>query len=104
VHVHLRMHVHAKPKGDTAMNDEDARFLADAPRLFGIVADPEDDDHPQIVAWGHELPDQAVVSWRLGNGEAEIAVFSSAEEAVATAQLLYTARLIWVTAAVEPVH
>ena len=79
------------------MIDDDARFLADAPRLFGIIADPEDDDHPQIVAWGHELPDQAVVSWRLGNGEAEVAVFPSAEEAVATAQLLYTARLIWVT-------
>ena len=60
-------------------------LLEGAPRLFGIVADPLDDDHPQVVAWGHELPDQAVLTWRLGNGKSEVAVFRSAEAALATA-------------------
>lgn len=77
------------------MDHDDAPLLEGAPRLFAIVADPEDDDHPQVVAWGHELPDQAVLSWRLTNGGSEIAVFRSAEAALATAQLLYPARLLW---------
>jgi hypothetical protein len=75
--------------------EEDVQLLEDAPRLFGIVADLDDDDHPQVVAWGHELPDQAVLTWRLGNGSAEIAIFRSADAALATAQLLYPARLLW---------
>jgi hypothetical protein len=77
------------------VREEDVSLLEGAPRLFGIVADPADDDHPQVVAWGHELPDQAVLTWRLGNGGSEIAVFRSAEAALATAQLLYPARLLW---------
>ena len=77
------------------MDEDDALLLDGAPRLFGIVVDPEDDDHPQVVAWGHELPDQAVLTWSLGNGACEVAVFQSAEAALATAQLLYPARLLW---------
>jgi hypothetical protein len=83
--------------------EEDVLLLEGAPRLFGIVADPEDDDHPQVVAWGHELPDQAVLTWRLGNGGSEVAMFQSAEAALATAQLLYPARLLWTIPAVEGV-
>ena len=78
-------------------------LLQGAPRLFGIVADPDDDDHPQVVAWGHELPDQAVLTWRLGNGGLEVAIFQSAAAALATAQLLYPARLLWTVPAVESV-
>ena len=81
------------------MDEDDLRLLDGAPRLFGIVADPEDDGHPEVVAWGHELPDQAVLTWRLGNGGSEVAVFSSAEAALATAELLYSARLLWATGA-----
>ena len=77
------------------MNEGDNQLLNGAPRLFGIVADPEDDNHPQVVAWGHELPDQAVLTWRLSNGGSEIAIFRSAEAALATAELLYPARLLW---------
>ena len=77
------------------MSEDDVLLLDGAPRLFGIVADPEDDDHPQVVAWGHELPDQAVLTWRLGNGTSEVAIFQSAQAALATAQLLYPARLLW---------
>ena len=77
------------------MHEDDAPLLEGAPRLFGIVADPEDDDHPQVVAWGHELPDQAVLTWRLGNGNSEVAIFKSAEAALATAQTLYPARLVF---------
>ncbi len=83
--------------------DEDVLLLEGAPRLFGIVADPEDDNHPQVVAWGHELPDQAVLTWRLGNGDSEVAVFSSAEAALETAQLLYPARLLWTAPAAQGV-
>ncbi|GAA3279724.1 MULTISPECIES: hypothetical protein [Dactylosporangium] len=77
------------------MLEDDMLLLEGAPRLFGIVADPLDDDHPEVVAWGHELPDQAVLTWRLGNGKTEVAVFRSAEAALATAQQLYNARLLW---------
>ena len=77
------------------MSEDDVLLLDGAPRLFGIVADPEDDDNPQIVAWGHELPDQAVLTWRLSNGTSEVAIFQSAQAALATAQLLYPARLLW---------
>lgn len=77
------------------MNEGDNHLLHGAPRIFGIVADPEDDDHPQVVAWGHELPNQAVLTWRLSNGGSEIAIFRSAEAALATAELLYPARLLW---------
>src|SRR5690349_14825138 len=80
---------------ETAVDGDDALLLDGAPRLFGIVADPEDDDHPEVVAWGHELPDQAVLTWRLGNGSSEVAVFQSAEAALATAQLLFPAWLLW---------
>jgi hypothetical protein len=73
----------------------DDHFLGDAPRLFAIVADPEDDGHPCIVAWGHELPEQAVVSWRLSNGASEVAIFKTAEAALATAELLYPSRLLY---------
>jgi hypothetical protein len=83
--------------------EEDVLLLEDAPRLFGIVADLDDDDHPQVVAWGHELPVQAVLTWRLGNGGSEVAIFQSAEAALATAQLLYPARLLWTAPAVEGV-
>jgi hypothetical protein len=77
------------------VSEDDVLLLDGAPRLFGIVADPEDDDNPQVVAWGHELPDQAVLTWRLGNGASEVAIFQSAEAALETAQLLYPARLLW---------
>ena len=82
---------------------DDMVLLEGAPRLFGIVADLDDDDHPQVVAWGHELPDQAVLTWRLGNGKWEVAVFRSAEAALATAQQLYNARLLWAAPAVQGV-
>jgi hypothetical protein len=78
------------------VNEVDARFLAEAPRLFAIVADPEDDGHPCVVAWGHELPDQTVVSWRLSNGGSEVAIFKTADDALATAELLYPSRLLYV--------
>jgi hypothetical protein len=76
--------------------DDDTHLLEGAPRLFGIVADPDDTDEPRVVAWGHELPGTAVVTWRLANGNSEVAIFTSADDALATAELLYTARLIWV--------
>ena len=82
-------------EGQLAVAEGDARFLAEAPRLFAIIADPEDDGHPCIVAWGHELAEQAVVSWLLSNGTSEVAVFKSADAALATAELLYPARLIY---------
>ncbi len=85
------------------MIEDDVILLEGAPRLFGIVADPFDDDHPQVVAWGHELPDQAVLTWRLSNGKSEIAVFQSAEAALATAQQLYPARILWTAPAVQGV-
>ena len=85
------------------MYEDDAVLLEGAPRLFAIVADPEDDDHPEVVAWGHELPDQAVLTWKLGNGGSEIAVFPSAEDALATAQTLYDARLLWTAPAAQGV-
>ncbi|MET7393164.1 hypothetical protein ABZS66_06675 [Dactylosporangium sp. NPDC005572] len=85
------------------MFDDDMVLLEGAPRLFGIVADPEDDDHPQVVAWGHELPDLAVLTWRLGNGKSEVMTFRSAEAALATAQQLYSARLLWTAPAVQGV-
>ena len=78
------------------MDEGDDLFLAGAPRLFGIVADPEDDDHPQVVAWGHELPEQAVLSWLLADGSTEVVVFRSAEAALTAALELYPARLLWV--------
>ena len=79
------------------MFEDDALLLEGAPRLFAIVADPLDDDHPEVIAWGHELPDQAVLTWLLGNGRSEVAVFASAEDALATAQLLVPARLLYTT-------
>lgn len=82
-------------EGQLSVAESDTRFLDEAPRLFAIIADPEDDGHPCVVAWGHELPDQAVVSWRLSNGTSEVAVFKSAEAALATAELLYPARLLY---------
>jgi hypothetical protein len=81
------------------VHEDDEVLLKDAPRLFGIVADLDDDDRPQVVAWGHELPDQAVLTWLLSNGSSEVAVFASAEAALATAQELYPARLLWTTPA-----
>jgi hypothetical protein len=94
--MHLHVHQEAKMiEGQLTVVDGDDRFLDEAPRLFAIVADPEDDGHPCVVAWGHELPDQAVVSWRLSNGTSEVAVFKSAEAALATAELLYPARLVY---------
>ena len=83
--------------------EDDLLLLEGAPRIFGIVADPLDDDHPQVVAWGHELPDQAVLTWQLGNGRTEVAVFRSAEAALATAQQMYSARLLWPAQATQPV-
>jgi hypothetical protein len=77
------------------VHEDDELLLKDAPRLFGIVADLDDDEEPQVVAWGHELPDQAVLTWLLRNGSSEVAVFPSAEAALATAQELYPARLLW---------
>jgi hypothetical protein len=94
----MHLHVHREAEmmeGQLSVADGDSRFLDEAPRLFAIVADPEDDGHPCVVAWGHELPDQAVVSWRLSNGTSEVAVFKSADAALATAELLYPARLIY---------
>jgi hypothetical protein len=88
---------------EIAVFDDDARLLEGAPRLFGIVAQPDDDDNPEVVAWGHELPDHAVVTWRLRNGGAEVAVFGSAEEALATARMLYPARLLYAAPAVQGV-
>ena len=77
------------------MNHNNTNLLNGAPRLFGIVADPDDDDHPQVVAWGHELTGQAIVIWQLSNGNVEVSTFPSADEALATAQQLYPARLLW---------
>jgi hypothetical protein len=94
----LQMHVHRFVKGGMAVTDRDDRFLEEAPRLFAIVADPEDDGHPCIVAWGHELPEQTVVSWRLSNGASEVAIFKTAEAALATAELLYPSRLLYAPA------
>ena len=85
------------------MFEDDALLLEGAPRLFAIVADPLDDDHPEVIAWGHELPDQAVLTWLLGNGRSEVAVFASAQDALATAQLLVPARLLYATRAVQGV-
>jgi hypothetical protein len=79
------------------VHEDDELLLRGAPRLFGIVAEPDDDTGAQIVAWGHELPDQAVLTWRLADGSSEVAVFASAEAALATAEQLYPARLLWVT-------
>jgi hypothetical protein len=86
--------------------DEDQILLSDAPRLFAIVASPDSDqDQQQVVAWGHELPDQAVLTWRLGAGRRgrdsngggnEVAVFRSAAAALLVAQLICPARLVWV--------
>lgn len=83
--------------------EDDLILLEGAPRLFAIVADPLDDDHPQVVAWGHELPGQAVLTWRLANGRSEVAVFGSAEAALATAEQLYPARLLWTAPATQGV-
>jgi hypothetical protein len=80
------------------VTDGDVRFLEEAPRLFAIVADPEDDGHPCVVAWGHELPEQTVVSWRLSNGASEVAIFKTADAALATAELLYPSRLLYTPA------
>jgi len=80
--------------------EDDEPLLKDAPRLFGIVAYLGDDDDPQVVAWGHELPDQAVLTWLLSNGSSEVTVCASAEAALATAQELYPARILWTTPAV----
>jgi len=94
--MHLHVHEEAEMmQRQLSVSDGDAQFLAGAPRLFAIVADPEDDGHPCVVAWGHELPEQAVVSWRLSNGTSEVAVFKSADAALATAELLYPARLVF---------
>ena len=60
------------------MTDGDQGLLRQAPSLFGIVADPEDDGHPCVVAWGHQLADTAVTSWFLADGSLEVAVFGSA--------------------------
>ncbi|WP_433064186.1 hypothetical protein [Dactylosporangium sp. CS-033363] len=79
----------------TVLTGTDELLLHDAPRLFGIVADPEDDGHPAVVAWGHELPGHAVTTWYLADGRTEIAVFTSAEEALEAAEVLYPARLLW---------
>ena len=78
------------------MTDGDQGLLRQAPSLFGIVADPEDDGHPCVVAWGHQLADTAVTSWFLADGSLEVAVFGSAEAALETAETLYPARLVWV--------
>jgi len=82
------------------MYHDDELLRRDAPRLFGIVADPDDNDDPQVVAWGHELPEQAVLTWRLRDGTCEVAIFASAEAALATAEELYRARLLWITSSV----
>jgi hypothetical protein len=83
--------------------DDDAPLLEGAPRLFAIVAEPNSDDQPQVMAWGHELPDQAILSWRLTAGGSEVAIFRSAEAALAAAQLLHPARLLWTAPAAEGV-
>nr|BFE58046.1 hypothetical protein GCM10020063_025720 [Dactylosporangium thailandense] len=69
--------------------------LDKTPRLFGIVADPEDDGHLSVVAWGHELAGHAVTSWFLADGRIEVAVFGSAQDALTTAEALYPATLMW---------
>jgi hypothetical protein len=89
MHVHLRGRRHR-------VTETDRRLLEGAPSVFGIVADPEDDGHPCVVAWGHQLADRAVTSWVLADGSLEVAVFGSAEAALETAETLYPARLVWV--------
>ena len=84
-------------EGQLTVADGETRLVEEPPRLFAIIADPEDDGHPCVVAWGHELPEHAVVSWRLSNGTSEVAVFKSADAALATAELLYPARLVYAT-------
>lgn len=77
------------------MTETEKRLLEGAPSLFGIVADPEDDGHPCVVAWGHQTADRAVTSWFLADGSLEVAVFGSAEAALEIAETLYPARLVW---------
>jgi hypothetical protein len=84
------------------MSDDDRRLLREAPTLFGIVADPEDDGNPCVVAWGHQLADRAVTSWFLADGSLEVAVFGSAEAALETAEALYPARIVWVAPGCAP--
>jgi hypothetical protein len=49
------------------MFEDDALLLEGAPRLFAIVADPHDDDHPEVIAWGHaSRSDMAVGGWPFG--------------------------------------
>jgi hypothetical protein len=76
--------------------DTDRRLLEGAPSLFGIVADPEDDGHPCVVAWGHQIAGRAVTTWFLADGSLEVAVFGSAQAALETAEALYPARLVWI--------
>ena len=78
------------------MTEADEPLLDKAPRLFGIVADLEDDGHPAVVAWGHELAGHAVTSWFLADGRIEVAVFGSADAALATAEAMYPAQLVWI--------
>lgn len=108
---------HGPGAGPAYSTDEaqvDAQLLEGAPRLFAIVADPEGGRGPRVIAWGHELPEQAVLTWRLSAGGAsagsgsmgvgsEVAVFRSAQAALAVAQLICPARLLWATPATEGV-
>ena len=82
------------------MKGNDPARWQEVPRYFGVVV--EIDGDASVVAWGHEVAGQAVTSWRLANGEVEVAVFASAEAALDVAESLYPARLIWLRTSLPP--
>jgi hypothetical protein len=70
--------------------------LDGAPRLFALVTDPDGPDAaPVVIAWGHELPDRAVVSWRLNGGSGQVGQFSSAQRAADTLSSIEPVRVVW---------
>jgi hypothetical protein len=99
--MHVNLHLINASRGENGgMTDTDRQLLEGAPRLFGIVADIEDDGHPCVVAWGHELAEHAVTTWMTTDGSSEVQVFPSAEAALDVAEQLYPARLIWMSSGV----
>lgn len=73
------------------------RSRGDAPaRGFALVTEPYGPDaEPVVIALGQELPDRAVVSWRLNGGGEHVGHFQSAQRAADTLSLLEPVRVIW---------
>ncbi len=73
------------------------RSYSDAPaRGFALVTEPNGPNaDPVVIAWGEELPDRAVVSWRLNGGGSHLGHFQSAQRAADTLSLLEPVRVIW---------